>query len=168
MVCICHFLLSQLVTVLCKRLKFLESMFRKGPSCTRHLRGTHGPRYHMIRPVGLKMKQQSLNWGIHLVNSICHLLPHRAPTACLKYGHTGRYSNILRLKGYGPIARSSNSDGTHCWVGMQETMRLRRGQEGLMSLASRIEMDQPRNVAQGLVSLYTYYSLCINLRQYTY
>ena len=44
----------------------------------------------MNRPVGLNLQQQSPNRGIHLANSISHILPHRASTTCSCYGHASQ------------------------------------------------------------------------------
>ena len=106
---------------LCKRLKFLESMFRKGPRYTRGPKYTRGPEYtrgsrQPHHPTcGTRPQQPSSNGGIHLANSICHLLPHRALTTCSRTA-TQAAIRTYSDKRYGPIARtaSGSTDEVDC------------------------------------------------------
>ena len=104
------------MTVSCKILKFLESMFRKRQSYTRHPwysrdpRYIRGPRHHHDPTCETRKQQSSPNVGIHLANSNCHHLPHRALTTCSRYGHASRYSDVL-----GQAIRSNRTKTQQQW-----------------------------------------------------
>ena len=111
-------------------------MFRMGQSYTRRPRctcqpsDTLGPRLHHDPSGGLNLKQRSQHWGILLASCICHLLQHRP-------AHDT--SDCTQRQKRGDALMSS----------FQATKSQPLGQQVLMSLGSRIEMDLSRNCYKG-------------------
>ena len=103
----------------------------------------------MIRPGGLNLQQQSPYWGIPLANYNCPLLPIRTLTSS-RDAHASSDSDAL-----GQVRRSDRKKPQQLWdklmSGLLETKHQRHGQQVLMSLATRIKMDQA-NITKEMVS----------------